>query len=223
MKLCNRYRLHLISDEIYGLSVWDNPKVKDNVGFTSVLSIDAAQFMDPSMVHVVWGLSKKLSLTNGLNKDFGATGIRMGCLISQENRAFLDSAEGISLFNFPSSLADNITAKLLTDDQAVDRFVSLNQSRLAESYQFVTNFLRKHGIPYRESNACLFVWVNLAAAVKGAPLSDEDILSKLSNEKVYVTSGSTYACEEEGWFRFVIAHPRNVLDEGLRRIASAVL
>ena len=101
--------------------------------------------------------------------------------------------------------------------------MSLNQFRLAESYQFVTSFLQKHGIPYRESNAGLFVWVNLGAAVKGAPLSDEDIVLKLSEEKVYVTSGSTYACEEEGWFRFVIAHPRHVLDEGLRRIASAVL
>lgn len=67
MKLCNTYRLHLISDEIYGLSVWDNPKVKDNVGFTSILSIDAAQFMDPSMVHVVWGLSKVGYFTYLLN------------------------------------------------------------------------------------------------------------------------------------------------------------
>lgn len=58
MTLCKKRQMHLISDEIYGLSVWDNKNMTDNVGFTSVLSIDAAQFMDPGMVHVVWGLSK---------------------------------------------------------------------------------------------------------------------------------------------------------------------
>lgn len=71
MKLCNRYRLHLISDEIYGLSAWGNPKVKDNVGFTSALSIDAAQFMDPSMLHVQWGLSKVRNLSCSLPRERG--------------------------------------------------------------------------------------------------------------------------------------------------------
>lgn len=71
MKLCNRYRLHLISDEIYGLSAWDNPKVEENVGFTSALSIDAAQFMDPSMVHVQWGLSKVRNSSCPLPEDVG--------------------------------------------------------------------------------------------------------------------------------------------------------
>ena len=63
MKFCNTNSLHLISDEIYALSVWDNPRVKGNVGFTSVLSIDASQFMNPNMVHVVWGLSKVRYMT----------------------------------------------------------------------------------------------------------------------------------------------------------------
>lgn len=66
--------------------------------------------------------------------------------------------------------------------------------------------------------------MDLAAAIKGGPLSDEEIQSKLRKERVYMTSGAaTYASEEEGWFRFVIAHPRNVLDEGLKRIANALL
>ena len=58
MKLCKKHNLHLISDEIYALSVWENPDLANAAQFKSVLSIDAAEFMDPSMVHVVWGLSK---------------------------------------------------------------------------------------------------------------------------------------------------------------------
>lgn len=66
--------------------------------------------------------------------------------------------------------------------------------------------------------------MNLAAAVKGGLLSDEEIQAKLSKERIYMTPGAaTYAAEEGGWFRFFIAHPRNVLDEGLKRIANALL
>lgn len=53
MKFCSRNRLHLVSDEIYALSVWENPRLPDASGFTSVLSIDVRDVMDPSMVHVV--------------------------------------------------------------------------------------------------------------------------------------------------------------------------
>ncbi|KAF9884872.1 hypothetical protein FE257_000939 [Aspergillus nanangensis] len=233
MKLCNRRRLHLISDEIYGLSVWDNPALDDNVGFTSVLSIDAAQFMNPSMVHVVWGLSKAIGFwCDGLaNRMLDQP--KQCCIFDLRRGNILRPPVVISqnvtanhshrLFNFPSSLADKCATALLMDDEVVDHLVSLNQSRLKESYDHVTQLLRDHGIPFKESNACLFVWVNLAAVVKDDQLSDDDILARLRAEMVYVTSGSTYASEERGWFRLVIAHPRHVLDEGVRRIASAIL
>lgn len=58
MRFCSRNGLHLISDEIYALSVWDNPCLPDATPFTSVLSINLEEVIDPSMVHVVWGLSK---------------------------------------------------------------------------------------------------------------------------------------------------------------------
>ncbi|KAK6814574.1 Aminotransferase class I and II [Aspergillus parasiticus SU-1] len=208
MKVCRKHNLHLISDEIYGLSTWDNPQMEHGVRFTSVLSLEVEKLMDPSMVHVVWGMSK----------DFGATGLRIGCLISQGNPAFLAAAEGISLFNFPSSLADRVATALLMNDEYVDNLVALNRHRLTDSYRYVTEFLRGHQIPFHESNAALFVWINLAAAVRSPCRSDDEILAKLRAKKVYITSGQTYASEEAGWFRLVIAHPREVLEEGLRRM-----
>ncbi|KAB8217911.1 pyridoxal phosphate-dependent transferase [Aspergillus novoparasiticus] len=208
MKVCRKHNLHLISDEIYGLSTWDNPHMEHGVRFTSVLSLEVEKVIDPSMVHVVWGM----------NKDFGATGLRIGCLISQGNPAFLAAAEGISLFNFPSSLADRAATALVMNDEYVDNLVALNRHRLAESYRYVIEFLRGHEIPFRESNAALFVWINLAAAVRSPCRSDDEILAKLRAKKVYITSGQTYASEEAGRFRLVIVHPWEVLDEGLRRM-----
>lgn len=64
MKFCERHKLHLISDEIYGLSVWGSPDLPNPEPFKSALSINAAQIMDPSMLHVVWGLSKVRRLHN---------------------------------------------------------------------------------------------------------------------------------------------------------------
>jgi aspartate/methionine/tyrosine aminotransferase len=58
MKLCQRYQIHLISDEIYALSVWKNPEVPYAVEFTSVLAIDLTDIIDPNLVHVLWGMSK---------------------------------------------------------------------------------------------------------------------------------------------------------------------
>ncbi|KAL4908704.1 hypothetical protein BDW74DRAFT_173936 [Aspergillus multicolor] len=212
MRLCQKLGMHLISDELYGLSVWDNPESNTPTPFASVLSIDTQNLIDPRLIHAVWGLSK----------DFGATGLRIGVLISQSNSQFLGACESISLFNFPSSLADKVVASLLADDALTDNVVATNRERLSESYQFVTGFCKANGIPYTHSNAALFVWIHLGAVVEDPEMTDDVLLSRLRQEGVYMTSGATYACEEPGWFRVVMAHPRHVLEEGLERMMRAL-
>ena len=107
------------------------------------------------------------------------------------------------------------------DDVFTERFISTNRARLSESFQRVAQFLQAHRIPYHKSNAGLFAWVNLRAA-KHQEITDGEIVDRLRAEKVYLTSGSTYASEEDGWFRIVIVHPRHVLGEGLKRILRAI-
>ena len=58
MKFCQRHKIHLISDEIYALSVWRNPEIPNAITFTSVLSIDPTGIIDPGLIHVLWGMSK---------------------------------------------------------------------------------------------------------------------------------------------------------------------
>jgi aspartate/methionine/tyrosine aminotransferase len=58
MKLCQRHKIHLISDEIYALSVFHNQELDRKGNFISVLSIDTTGIIDPELVHVIWGLSK---------------------------------------------------------------------------------------------------------------------------------------------------------------------
>ncbi|KAF7530773.1 hypothetical protein PCG10_000283 [Penicillium crustosum] len=84
---CQKYQIHLISDEVYALSVYSND---DSVGFISVLSIDPVPLgVDPALIHVLYGMSK----------DFAAAGLRLGCLISR-NQGLLQAALSMSIAGF---------------------------------------------------------------------------------------------------------------------------
>jgi hypothetical protein len=55
MRFCNRHKIHLISDEIYALSVYNSDET--HISFTSVLSINPSGIIDPNLVHVLYGMS----------------------------------------------------------------------------------------------------------------------------------------------------------------------
>ena len=57
MALCNKYGIHLISDEIYALSVFEI-EGSTRTPFTSVLSIDPRGLLRTDQVHVLYGMSK---------------------------------------------------------------------------------------------------------------------------------------------------------------------
>lgn len=122
----------------------------------------------------------------------------------------------------------------MSDDRFVDRFIETNQARLGRAYTEATNFLIKHGISYRESNAAFFVWADLfsfwsdVAMVNGAPMDTRDVRTEerlnahLLANKVFVAAGSASGCEEAGWFRLTFALDRDYLRTGLERLVEAL-
>jgi 1-aminocyclopropane-1-carboxylate synthase len=112
--------------------------------------------------------------------------------------------------------------------------------RIAESYAFITHFLRSHSIPfYPGANAAFFIWCNLKAyllwrmekdaknevvdsAERALEVADEAIMEKLLAKKVFIASGADFGSEEPGWFRIVFTHPRVYLEEGLKRMIDAL-
>lgn len=58
--------------------------------------------------------------------------------------------------------------------------------------------------------------------MKDTSASDDEILAKLRQCKVYLAAGYAYKSEESGWFRMVFAHPVYVLEEGLKRLIRAL-
>lgn len=58
MDFCQRNNIHMVSDEVYGLSVYDTGSGDNTIDFTSVLSIDSRRLIDSDRLHVLYGMSK---------------------------------------------------------------------------------------------------------------------------------------------------------------------
>ncbi|RSL88887.1 hypothetical protein CEP51_001499 [Fusarium floridanum] len=231
MKFCQKHHVHLISDEIYALSVWKNPEFPDAPEFTSVLAINPDGVIDRNLIHVFWGMSK----------DFGSNGIRLGCVISR-NEAFIRACEANSYFTCPSSLSDLATSRILSDDAFVESLTNTNRLRLAENYTMTAKFLESHKIPYKKgSNAGLFIWVDLFAPIQTqisaalkkqgeSGISSENSLGDLQlklyttllKHRIFLALGADFGGDVPGWFRIVFAHQKTYLQLGLGRMMEAV-
>ncbi|GLI76910.1 hypothetical protein PoHVEF18_005188 [Penicillium ochrochloron] len=222
MQLCQKYQIHLISDEIYALSVFENTVDEHPapVQFESALSINLKDIIDPKLVHVLWGMSK----------DFGANGIRLGVIISQFSAEFHGALRAISLYSYSSGIADHMVAGLLEDDAFTGSYIKENQKRLSESYAFAVEFLKKNGIDHATGcNAAFFLWVDLGKRYRELhpeiPAEEEvgeKVMQQLLQEKVFLASGALFGSEKDGWFRIVFTQPRDYLELALKRIVKAV-
>ncbi|KAM0255721.1 hypothetical protein ACHAQJ_005475 [Trichoderma viride] len=221
LRLCEKYHINFIGDEIYALSVWENTIDTDVPlePFTSCLSIDLAGIIEPSRVHVIWGMSK----------DFGANGIRIGALISQANQPLHAALIPVSLYSSASSISEHATANMLDDDGWTEAYIAENKRRLARQYELVVSWAKAQGITYRPGvNAAFFLWANLGSFYQSLHPNfaigdlNKTISTALLKHKVFLASGTAFGSEEPGWFRIVFSHPEDYVREGLKRVLAAL-
>lgn len=221
MKFCEKHDLQFISDEIYALSTWtesvdSSPPL---VPFQSALGIDTNGIIDPAKVHVVWGMSK----------DFGANGIRIGSIISQSNPALHYSFVLPSIYSSISSLSDHVTASLLEDEGWVDSYIQKNCELLSKQHKRAVSWAKDNNVPYSPGvNAAFFLWVDLGSAYKANHPDqtiddiDKTVSKALLDNRVFLSAGKDFGCEQPGWFRIVFSHPDDFLLTGLNRVAKAL-
>ncbi|KAI1001396.1 hypothetical protein K3495_g6802 [Podosphaera aphanis] len=218
LAFCQQNRLQLISDEVYALSVFSPPNCT-SAPFTSVLSINTENLVDPNLVHVLYGMSK----------DFGAAGLKLGCLITR-NKTLLRACRLLNRFSIPAGPCIAIANEILKRPDFVRSLIDLSQSQLLVGYQIVTSRLEAEGIPYyRGGNAGFFVYLDLTR-----------YMSHWNDDK-YVTEDKDFAMadhmkkhgvyfhpkeehyEVPGWFRLVFASmPFDVLKIALDRLVTAL-
>ncbi|MFT4646801.1 MAG: aspartate/methionine/tyrosine aminotransferase [Glaciecola sp.] len=179
--------IHVVFDEIYALSVFgDTP-------FTSVAAVR------PTLgehVHIVWAFSK----------DFGASGLRCGVLVS-ENQALLAAVNGLAYWGAVSGHTQWILGHMISDEPWVDEFCAELRESLGSTYARVTAALHAAGIPTIAAQAGIFVLCDMRGFLTDATWGAEHALwSKILNEvNVNITPGSACRIAEPGFMRLCYA------------------
>ncbi|KAH1589998.1 hypothetical protein KXX34_005141 [Aspergillus fumigatus] len=208
-----KYQLHLISDEVYALSVYDDADSTD--GFVSVLSIDPVPLgVDPALIHVLYGMSK----------DFAASGLRLGCLISRNER-FLQAVLSMSRFHWPSHISCSIAAAVLEDQGFVESFLQKSRRLLRSQRDLAARALDEAGIPYAQGAiAGFFLWIDLSKCLDDRIVTSQDgwaaelaLSRQLQQIGVEMSTGYAYHNEVPGWFRVIFSLDEESLKEGLSR------
>ncbi|KAL7942001.1 PLP-dependent transferase [Trichoderma barbatum] len=221
LQYCQEANLHFVSDEIYALSTFgdlDEPPARckgvfesPEKEFFSVLSRDLDVLsVERSRVHILYSISK----------DFGCSGIRLGCLVSQDNRSLRISQAVLNNAKI-CNVAAIMISPMLSNTPEVEKLMELSKKRLRRTAQIALHFAEFHGMEYYKPVAGLYIWVRLSAQCVNFE-EEEALVQRCSQLGVFVGSGADYAEPEPGWFRLTFAIPEEKLLEGLRRIEVAV-
>jgi len=210
---CRKRNMHLIMDECYALSVHRQEQgTRNATAFRSVLHA-----LDNNLgnhVHMVWSISK----------DFGASGLRLGVLYTQ-NELLIRCLANMNIFSGASAPIQMVVSELLTDDDFVDRYLMEHQLRLTRMYRICVNKLRDMVVPFVAAEAGMFVYIDLSVLLPKRTVEWERKLAQLIEDHAHVvlTSGDCQHDERPGMFRLCYAwNSPDVLEVAMERLSCLV-
>ena len=213
LRLCNKYNIHLISDEVYAKSSFPSEDFPQVPPFVSVLNLDLKAYIDPKLVHVLYGMSK----------DFCANGIRIGCLISPFNDRMLKAFKSITNFTRPSQVAEQIWLNVLSDKPFLAYYFPELQKRMTDAYTYTTDRLKSCSIPYSAASVSSFLWIDLSGYLEDDTEDAELALNwRMAKTGVWIAMGATFGSEAHGFYRLTFATPREQLELGLDRLFAVL-
>ncbi|KAK7178676.1 hypothetical protein PSPO01_15284 [Paraphaeosphaeria sporulosa] len=221
LQYCEEEDLHFISDEVYALSTFGafegaadkHGKIfrSSATNFVSVLQKHLQGLgVNPSRVHQVYSFSK----------DFGSSGVRLGCLVTQANKglrmsqAILNNAK---MCNF----AAVVFTPFLNDLPKLRTLVHINKYRLREAAQIAVQFAEFHGQDYFMPAAGLYIWIRLLSGCTNWN-EEEQVIQRCAEHGVSIGGGADYAELCPGWFRLTFAVSQTDFLIGIQRIEEAL-
>ena len=212
MRFCQKNKIHLFSDEIYAMSVYDSLEDELAVPFESVLSFDSSEYISPDYLHMLYAMSK----------DLGAGGLRVGCLVSG-NRELRTAMDQLVFFHWTGIADQRVAMEILEDEEWLEGFLRLSREKLRDHSALARSMLDEKGIKYAPgANAGFFLVVDLRPFLrhmgKEGWEAEAALVQKMMGAKVFLTSGEMMKSEEPGWFRVVFSQDQQTLKEGLRRL-----
>lgn len=207
LSFVNQKRIHLICDEIFSGSVFNQSE------FLSVSELlEEEPSYDRNLFHIAYSLSK----------DMGLPGFRVGVIYSY-NDAVVRCARRMSSFGLVSSQTQHLLAHMLSDDGFTSEYLAENKRRLHKRHGEFTSGLEKLGIKCLPSTAGLFVWMDLRQFLKESTENGELELWRviINDVKLNVSPGTSFHCTEPGWFRVCFANMDDAtMHIALRRIGD---
>ncbi|KAH6761034.1 ACC synthase 1 [Perilla frutescens var. frutescens] len=210
LSFINEKKIHLICDEIYSATVFDEP------GFVSIAEV-VQEYPDCNLdlIHIVYSLSK----------DLGFPGFRVGIIYSY-NDVVVNCARKMSSFGLVSTQTQYLLARMLSDEVFVDRFLAESSRRLASRHGLLSQGLAQMGIGSLKSSAGLYCWMDLRRLLKGPTFEAELELWRvvINDVKINVSPGASFHCSEPGWFRVCFANmDDDTMQVALTRIRKLVI
>ena len=215
---CIAHKIHLVVNEIYGLSMLDtsHPDLKDDypvrqefISFANIIGEKKSDYLH-------WWYS--------LSKDFGVSGFRVGVMYSL-NDALRKAYNNLNAPSMVSNYAQWTFEKVLADHDFVSSYIKANQQVLTENYAVAVARLRKLNIPYSPARGSLFVWLDLSEFMSGNTADAEHTLwmDLFKRTGVLLTPGDGFGHSRRGQFRLVYSYvDRDELTEVMSRVETFI-
>ncbi|KAG8125971.1 hypothetical protein E2320_021088, partial [Naja naja] len=102
-------------------------------------------------------------------------------------------------------------------------YLRTNHERLKAAHTFVTDELKTLGVPFLNRNAGFFVWIDFRKYLRKRTLEEEMLLWKrFLDKKVLLSPGTSFECNEPGWFASLFADKMNRLRLGMQKICEVL-
>ncbi|GAX18731.1 hypothetical protein FisN_26Hh021 [Fistulifera solaris] len=190
--------LHVVSDEIYGNSVFPGVHV------TSAAEIMWQKNQDTNATHY---LGDRVHIVAGLSKDWGASGLRVGTLMTH-NTALYEAMGMLSYYNGVSQLTQWAFTQLLEDKEWRDWYLAENQKRLYEVFVAAKEALARIDVSvYEGTQGTLFAWADFSAYLRPNQTERELWMELYHEANVLLTLGESFHGEKPGMFRIVYTWP----------------